>query len=110
MKRNCARCSTTCFTATAWCTAGENPFAETDMRFGTRDVVLHRASVRGDTLTAYGENFTPYSVICIDGRRVETAFVSENEITCPADSLSGRACLGMAGRRGRHGALERRRL
>lgn len=67
---------------------GENPFAETDMRFGTRDVVLHRASVRGDTLTAYGENFTPYSVICIDGRRVETAFVSENEITCPADSLS----------------------
>src|SRR5699024_915472 len=33
---------------------GENPFEETDVRFGTRDVVLHRATVRGDTLTAYG--------------------------------------------------------
>ena len=27
-------------------------------------------------------------LIYIDGRRVETALVSENEITCPADGLS----------------------
>ena len=66
---------------------GENPFEETDMRFGTRDVVLHRAAVRGDTLTAYGENFTPYSAIYIDGTRYETTFVSENKITCTAEDL-----------------------
>ena len=66
---------------------GENPFEETDMRFGTRDVVLHRAAVRGDTLTAYGENFTPYSAIYIDGARYETTFVSENKITCTAEDL-----------------------
>lgn len=66
---------------------GENPFEETDMRFGTRDVVLHRAAVRGDTLTAYGENFTPYSAIYIDGTRYETTFVSENKITCTAENL-----------------------
>lgn len=66
---------------------GENPFEETDMRFGTRDVVLHRAAVRGDTLTAYGENFTLYSAIYIDGARYETTFVSENKITCTAEDL-----------------------
>ena len=66
---------------------GENPFEETDMRFGTRDVVLHRAAVRGDTLTAYGENFTPYSAIYIDGARYETTFVSENKITCTVEDL-----------------------
>lgn len=66
---------------------GENPFEETDMRFGTRDVVLYRAAVRGDTLTAYGENFTPYSAIYIDGTRYETTFVSENKITCTAEDL-----------------------
>lgn len=66
---------------------GENPFEETDMRFGTRDVVLHRAAVRGDTLTAYGENFTPYSAIYIDGTRYETTFVSENKITCTVEGL-----------------------
>ncbi len=66
---------------------GENPFVETDMQFGTRDIVLYSATVRGDTLTAHGENFTPYSVIYLDGAPFETTFVSETEITCTVKNL-----------------------
>lgn len=66
---------------------GENPFEETDMRMGTVDIMLERATIRGTTLTAYGENFTPYSAIYIDGARQETAFLSSGEIACTAESL-----------------------
>lgn len=59
---------------------GQNPFAQADMKMGTRDIVLHRAAVRGEVLTAYGEGFTPYSVIFADGAAVETEFVSQGEI------------------------------
>lgn len=66
---------------------GASPFEETAMRFGTRDVLLESAAVRGDTVTARGDRFTPYSVICINGERQETQFVSEREITCVCENL-----------------------
>lgn len=66
---------------------GENPFVETDMRFGTEEILLESATVRQNTVTAHGENFTPYSVICINGERQETRFISEHEIVCACENL-----------------------
>lgn len=66
---------------------GENPFEETAMRFGTKDIVLESATIRGETLTAHGQNFTPYSVIYIGDDPQETRFLSESEVACTVDQL-----------------------
>lgn len=66
---------------------GENPFEPTDIQFGTKQILLSKATVRGDTVTAWGENFTPYSVIYVNGDAQETQFISENEIACVYEDL-----------------------
>lgn len=66
---------------------GETPFEPVDMRMGTEKIILSAATIRANTLTAKGENFTPYSVICLNGEERETEFISENEICCICDDL-----------------------
>ena len=66
---------------------GVNPFEPSAMRFGTREVLLEKATYRADILTAYGENFTPYSVIYLNGKEQETSFVSENEVYCVCEKM-----------------------
>ena len=66
---------------------GEQPFEETDMRFGTRDITVNTAYVRNDMLMVRGKNFTPYSVIYVDGNAKETTFLSEYAVTCAADGI-----------------------
>ena len=66
---------------------GEQPFEETDMRFGTRDITVNTAYVRNDMLMVRGKNFTPYSVIYVDGNAKETMFLSEYAVTCAADDI-----------------------
>ncbi len=66
---------------------GENPFEPSPMRFGTRTILLEKATYRADILTAYGENFTPYSVIYLNGEEQETVFVSENEVYCICEKI-----------------------
>ena len=66
---------------------GEQPFEETDMRFGTRDITVNTAYVQNDMLMVRGKNFTPYSVIYVDGNAKETTFLSEYAVTCAADDI-----------------------
>lgn len=61
---------------------GKSPYERVNMRFGIEDIVLNSATLRADVLTAHGENFTPYSVICINGEPQETEFISKTEIRC----------------------------
>ena len=66
---------------------GEPNFTPEDMRFGTQEIILREATIRADILTARGENFTPSSVICLNGKEQETQFVSVNEIYCICEKL-----------------------
>lgn len=66
---------------------GKNPFEPAKMRFGTKDVILEGASIRLKTLVVSGENFTPYSVIRINGEEQETQFISNTELRCDAGDL-----------------------
>lgn len=66
---------------------GETPYETTEMQFGIEEIVLESATIRSDTLTARGENFTSSSVICLNGDPQETEFVSENEIRCECKKL-----------------------
>ncbi len=65
---------------------GGNPPAKVDdMTLGTRPILLSSYEVLGNTLFVYGENFTPYSVVCLDGRKVETVFIDNSTLSIEID-------------------------
>lgn len=64
---------------------GENPFEPTDMQFGTKEILIADAIVYGETVAVYGENFTPYSVIYVNGEAQETTFISETKLACTCE-------------------------
>lgn len=52
------------------------------MRLGVDEIALTGLSYDADSavLTAHGENFTPFSVILLNGEQVETEYSSQNEL------------------------------
>ncbi len=59
---------------------GKQKYQPTDIKMGVDDIVVRAAFLPKTGLTVLGENFTTFSTIEINGRRVETEFISPNEI------------------------------
>lgn len=77
-----------------YCFNGINPYLATDLTFGFYDqtpVTIHPIYDAEDEtwyLTVYGQNFTPYSYIYINGERQKhSIFVSSDEIFLPQADL-----------------------
>ena len=66
---------------------GKADFEPTKMRFGTQDILLTESKIRGQTILVTGENFTPHSVIVLNGEEQETTFVSSTELRCECKKL-----------------------
>lgn len=61
--------------------SGGKPVAEpTNLKIGKYDVKVTGISYDGKTLYVYGENFTKWSHVKIDGRKKETVFVDGNTL------------------------------
>lgn len=54
---------------------GENPYKSTRLKMGIDDIALDNVVYNDSNLLIFGENFTPYSKICLDGKAVDTTFV-----------------------------------
>ena len=54
---------------------GENPYQTTDLQMGIDPITIDDIVYNDSNILVYGENFTPYSKICLDGKAVETTFV-----------------------------------
>jgi hypothetical protein len=54
---------------------GENPYQSTNLKMGIDDIVIDHVVYNDSNVLVYGENFTPYSRICFEGKAVETTFV-----------------------------------
>ncbi|MDR7813810.1 LTA synthase family protein [Lacrimispora sp.] len=54
---------------------GESPYQSTNLKMGIDDIVVDHVVYNDSNVLVYGENFTPYSKICFDGKAVETTFV-----------------------------------
>ena len=54
---------------------GENPYQTTDLQMGIDPITIDDIVYNDSNILVYGENFTPYSRICLDGKAVETTFV-----------------------------------
>ncbi len=61
---------------------GNNPvtYKPTNMRFGIYDIIIEGIEIKDNDVIISGKNFTPYSVVCVDGNEVDTEFVDENTL------------------------------
>lgn len=78
-----------------YCWDGVNPYLPTNLTFGFYDTnpeslhVVYDSSNNVYYLTAYGQNFTPYCYIYINGERYrDTIYVSDHELFLPRVSLN----------------------
>ncbi len=54
---------------------GETPYQKTNLKMGTDKIKIDKVVYNDSNLLIYGENFTPYSKICFDGKEADTTFV-----------------------------------
>ena len=66
---------------------GTLPFERVHVTMGIREIRIDGVSPHpgdrfgDDLLTVSGGNFTPFSVVCVNGRAVQTSFISEGKLT-----------------------------
>ncbi|MDE6760965.1 MAG: LTA synthase family protein [Lachnospiraceae bacterium] len=68
---------------------GKNPFPQTDMKMGIRDIIVERYEIWENEIRVYGEGFNEFSGVYVDGKSVETNWMSYRTLTIPLDALEG---------------------
>ena len=66
---------------------GEDLYPATDLEMGVKDVVIDRAYYFNNRLYVYGENFTDWSAIYVDGERLSTRYESGQVLSTSADNV-----------------------
>ncbi len=61
-----------------YCYGGENPYQASDLQMGIDPIIINRTYWSGSVLYVYGENFTPFSRVTVDGDLRETRFVNDS--------------------------------
>ena len=54
---------------------GDSPYLKTDLKMGIDKIKIDKVVYNDSNLLIYGENFTPYSKVCLDGKEVDTTYV-----------------------------------
>lgn len=54
---------------------GESPYGATDLKLGIKPIFVDDIVYNDSNLLVFGENFTPYSRICLNGKAVDTTYV-----------------------------------
>ena len=57
---------------------GEMPYKATNLHMGVQPITINRVLTEGNGLYVTGWNYTPNSVIYVNGKEVETRYVSTN--------------------------------
>lgn len=75
---------------------GEYPYLRTDMRMGSRDIVVTGVEREYHRLLVSGENFTEFSAILVDGKALDTLFIDSEHIAARVDDPDAVAALCVA--------------
>lgn len=67
---------------------GEDPYPATDLEMGVKDIIIDRAFFFDGYLHIYGDNFTKWSKVFVNGKKVSTTYVSGQCIKIKADSVA----------------------
>lgn len=54
---------------------GENPYPTSNLKMGVDNITIDHVVYNDSNVLVYGNDFTPYSKVCIDGKMTETTFV-----------------------------------
>ncbi len=54
---------------------GVNPYDSTELQMGINPIAISKVVFNDSNILVFGENFTHYSQICLNGKQVETTFV-----------------------------------
>ena len=65
------------------------PYSRTKMNMGIKEIVIEEAIVSGNTIEVTGVNLNEYSCIYVDGKPIETEYVSDNKIIGELSSSKG---------------------
>lgn len=60
---------------------GEPLYYPTQMKMGIRDIIVSDFYTEEKTLFVKGENFTEWSVVCVDGHEKKTVYIDENTLS-----------------------------
>ncbi len=84
--------------------AGDSPYQPTDLRLGTAPIVCESYTYDPGTATisVYGQNFTTYSDIIVDGERKNAVFADETRLIARANGVTedSLVCVGQFTREG----------
>ena len=64
-----------------------DPYPSSNLIMGINDVVIDAAYLYGDKLHIYGDNFTKWSKVYVNGEKVTTSYESGQVLTISADSI-----------------------
>ena len=66
---------------------GQNPFPQTDMKMGIRDIQVRSYQIRENEVRIFGEGFNEFSEVYVDGKRIEKIHLNELAITVSLDDF-----------------------
>lgn len=66
---------------------GTNPFPQTKMMMGIRDIEVNGYEVKGDRVWIYGNNFNEFSKVSIDSSEIDTIYAGEQVLIVNADDF-----------------------
>ncbi|MGN0153388.1 MAG: sulfatase-like hydrolase/transferase [Lachnospiraceae bacterium] len=68
---------------------GHNPFPQTDMQMGIRDITVDHYEIWDDEVRIYGEGFNQFSEVYIDGKSVDTRWMNYRTLIIPLEDFEG---------------------
>lgn len=66
---------------------GEDLYPASDLQMGVQDVVISQVNELEDGLHVYGNNFTKWSKVFVNGSKVSTSFISDTELKISMSNL-----------------------
>lgn len=68
---------------------GDNPFPQTDMKLGIRDIIVEGIEEGVGGIFVKGKGFNTFSQVIVDGKDVDTTYMSYQRLFIPEDALDG---------------------
>lgn len=67
----------------------KNPFPQTDMTMGIRKIAVDRYEIRDGSVWVYGKNFNEFSEVHVDGKAVDTTYISGTTLSIALEDFEG---------------------
>ena len=66
-----------------------NPFPQTNMTMGIRNIAVDRYEIKGEWVWIYGKNFNEFSEVHVDGKSVDTIYVNSDTLAIALEDFEG---------------------